>query len=226
MSQQGITEEDIAQYLAQTPGFFERHAELLANLQFDSPSSHRTISLQQRQMEMLRDRIKGLERRLIEMIRHGQENVSIADRLHEWTCAVMLVTDPIDLPTVMIDELMRHFLIPQAALRLWDVAPAYARCEFALGASDAVRGLADALGSPYCGPNDGGEVLDWLDEPQRVASMALLPLRAGPGAPAFGLLVLASPDPTRYSPDMATDFLARVGELASAAVSRLMPVPS
>ena len=33
MSIQGITEQDIANYLANTPGFFERHAELLGAVQ-------------------------------------------------------------------------------------------------------------------------------------------------------------------------------------------------
>ena len=42
-------------------------------------------------------------------------------------------------------------------------------------------------------------------------------------AGAFGLLVLASPDPTRYTADMGTDFLARIGEVASAALTRLLP---
>ncbi len=38
------------------------------------------------------------------------------------------------------------------------------------------------------------------------------------------MLVLASPDPTRYTADMGTEFLQRIGELASAALSRLLPV--
>jgi hypothetical protein len=223
MSTQGITEDDIARYLGSTPGFFERHAELLAGMQLASPHSNRTISLQQRQMEMLRERIKGLERRIMEMIRHGQENASSTDRLHEWIRAVMLVPDPLDLPAVVVDELMQQFLIPQASLRLWDVAPAYVGCDFALGISDGVRGLADSLGAPYCGANAEFEVLDWLDDPSDIQSVALIALRSSASGPAFGLLVLASPDPTRYSADMATDFLARVGELASAALTRLLP---
>jgi hypothetical protein len=77
---QGITEADIANYLANTPGFFERHAELLASVQLTSPHGQRAVSLQERQMEMLRERIKGLERKIVEMLRHGQENVAIADR--------------------------------------------------------------------------------------------------------------------------------------------------
>jgi uncharacterized protein YigA (DUF484 family) len=43
-----------------------------------------------------------------------------------------------------------------------------------------------------------------------------VPLRAGGGA--FGLLVLGSPDPERFSASMATDFLVHIGETASAAL--------
>ena len=53
-------------------------------------------------------------------------------------------------------------------------------------------------------------------------SLALIPLRRATDTPAFGLLVLGSPDPTRYSADMGTDFLARVGEIASAGLARLL----
>ena len=55
-------------------------------------------------------------------------------------------------------------------------------------------------------------------------SLALVPLRSAAGQEAFGMLVLASPDPTRYTADMGTEFLQRIGELASAALSRLLPV--
>ena len=57
---QGITENDIAEFLANTPGFFERHAEMLATIQLTSPHGQRAVSLQERQMEMLRDKIRGL----------------------------------------------------------------------------------------------------------------------------------------------------------------------
>nr|MCU0966025.1 DUF484 family protein [Burkholderiaceae bacterium] len=64
MSIQGITENDISDYLLNTPGFFERHAELLATVQLTSPHGQRAVSLQERQMEMLRERIKGLEHKI------------------------------------------------------------------------------------------------------------------------------------------------------------------
>jgi len=37
------------------------------------------------------------------------------------------------------------------------------------------------------------------------------------------LLVLGSPDPTRYAASMGTDFLVRIGDITSAALSRLLP---
>ena len=220
---QGITENDIAEYLANTPGFFERHAEMLATIQLTSPHGQRAVSLQERQMEMLRERIKGLERKIVEMIRNGQDNVAIAERLHRWTRALMITPDAAELPEVLLRELKQQFLIPQAGIRVWGVAEPFAALPFALGASDDAKSLATSLGIPYCGVNAGFEAVRWLDEPASVASMAMVPLRLAASDDAFGLLVVGSPDPTRYSADMGTDFLQRIGEIASAGLTRLLP---
>ena len=221
---QGITEQDIANYLAHNPGFFERNAELLASIQLTSPHGQRAVSLQERQMEMLREKIKGLEGKIIEMIRHGQENVAIADRLHRWTRALMLTASAADLPAVLTRELMHQFMIPQSGIRVWGAADAFGSLAFAAPVSKDVQSLAASLTLPYCGVNSGFEAAQWLDDPASAMSIAMIPLRHGAGVEAFGMLVLASPDPTRYTADMGTEFLQRIGELASAALSRLLPV--
>lgn len=224
MSIQGITEQDIANFLAHNPGFFERNAELLASIQLTSPHGQRAVSLQERQMEMLREKIKGLEGKIIEMIRHGQENVAIADRLHRWTRALMLTASAADLPAVLTRELMHQFMIPQSGIRVWGAADAFSSLSFAAPVSKDVQSLAASLTLPYCGVNSGFEAAQWLDDPASAMSIAMIPLRHGAGVEAFGMLVLASPDPTRYTADMGTEFLQRIGELASAALSRLLPV--
>ena len=220
---QGITEADIADYLANTPAFFERHAELLATIQPTSPHGQRAVSLQERQMEMLRERIKGLEKKIVEMIRNGQDNMAIAERLHRWTRALMLTSDAAALPEVLVRELKAQFLVPQAAARVWGVDAAYAGAPFAAGVSEDLKAFAGGLTQPYCGANTGFEAARWLDDATTVASLAMVPLRRSSANGAFGLLVLGSPDPTRYAADMATDFLARIGEVASAALTRLLP---
>jgi uncharacterized protein len=224
MSIQGITEDDIANYLANTPGFFERHAELLGSVQLTSPHGQRAVSLQERQMEMLRDKIKGLESKIIEMIRHGQENVAIADKLHRWTRALMLTSNAGDLPDVLVRELMHQFIIPQAGIRVWGAADAFAGLPFAAGVSADVKSLASSLTMPYCGINSGFEAAQWLEDAASAMSLAMIPLRHGATIEAFGMLVLASPDPTRYTADMGTEFLLRIGEVSSACLSRLLPV--
>ena len=225
---QGITETDIANYLANTPGFFERHAELLGSVQLTSPHGQRAVSLQERQMEMLRDKIRGLEAKIIEMIRHGQDNVGIADRLHRWTRALMLTPQPGELPAALVHELMHQFMIPQAGIRVWGAAAAFAALDFAQPVGDDVKVFASSLSLPYCGVNSGFEASQWLADPAGAKSMALIPLRAdtaeASATAAFGMLVLASPDPTRYTAEMGTEFLVRIGEIAGAALSRLLPV--
>ena len=216
---QGITETDIANFLLHTPGFFERNAELLSAVQLTSPHGQRAVSLQERQMEMLRERIKGLELRMVEMIRHGQENLAIADRLHRTTRRLLLTADPAMLPGRIVDTLKHEFLIPQAALRLWDIGPVYDDLPFAQAVSDDAKSFSASLTLPYCGINAGFEATRWLEEPATVMSLALLPLRQGDTC--FGLLVLGSPDPSRYSAEMGTDFLTRMADVASAALSRL-----
>jgi len=121
--QHPITEDDIANFLANTPDFFERHAELLATVQLSSGHGARAVSLQERQAGMLRDKIRGLESRLVDMLRHGQENVNIADKMQNWMRSLLMTPAPEQLPATIARELQTQFAVPQVAIKVWDVAP-------------------------------------------------------------------------------------------------------
>jgi len=215
-----ITEDDIADYLVNTPDFFERHASLLATVQLTHPQSHRAVGLQERQAQMLRDKIKGLEHRIMDMIRHGNENMILTDKLHRWSCD-LLVAPPEHLVESAVDNIRDLFQVPQVTLRLWGVDEAHSQAAYAQGVTEAVQELAASLDTPYVGPNTGYEAVQWLAEPAQAASLALLALRAAPGQTPFGLLVLASPDAQRFNSQMGTDLLERLAELAGAALSVL-----
>lgn len=219
-----ITEDDIANYLANTPDFFERHASLLAAVQLTSPHGHRAVSLQERQAALLREKIRGLELKAADMIRHGQENSAIVDKLQRWTRELLRTREARDLPTVAARELAAQFLVPQVAVKVWGVSPEHTVEPFAQGASAQVVAFASSLARPFCGTNPGLEAAQWLDDPGSAVSLALIPLRVGAAPQAFGLLVLASGDAQRFAADMGTEFLERIGELASAALSRLRPL--
>ena len=226
-----ITEANIAEFLLQTPEFFERHAEVLVGVQLTSPHGHRAVSLQERQAEMLREKIKGLEQRIMEMVRNSHDNAAIAAKVHQWGCALQRVTPPGDLPEAVVRAVCAEFDVPQAAIRVWDVAGPYLHAPYAQGVGSDVRAFASSLTMPFCGPNLGFEPAAWLPgggvahaDGSGAQSLALLPLREGAihsATPAFGLLVLASNDPLRFDATMGTDFLSRMAELASAALARL-----
>ena len=160
----------------------------------------------------------------MEMVRNGNENMVIADRLHRWTRNIMLVRSQHALPATIASEIQAQFLVPQVGIKVWDVAPHFTGEEFATGVSEDAKSFASSLTQPYCGVNSGFEAVNWLDDTAMAMSVALLPLREGVlqnASKAFGMLVLASPDPQRFAAGMGTDFLERIAELASAALSRL-----
>ena len=223
-----LTERDIAEYLMQNQGFFQRNPELLTDLHLGSAHGQRVVSLHERQAEMLREKIKVLEQRLIDMIRHGSENSVTTNRLLHWVTNLSLEHNAAALPARICTTICEQFMVPQAAIRVWGVDAAYAACDFAQGVNSDTKSFASSLTTPYCGMHVGVEAVRWLDEPLLAASLALIPLRDAtkPQSPAFGLLVLASPDATRYQDDMATDYLEHIGKMASAALSRLTIAPA
>ena len=231
-----ITEDDIANFLVNTPDFFQRHAQLLSNVRFVSPHGQRAVSLQERQADMLREKIRALEQRMMDMIRNGSDNAVLSDRLHRWSQSLLMTQHPADIPGIIVDEIQHHFMVPQVAIRVWQVGDAFQIEQFAQGISEDIKNFTQGLRVPYCGANADFEAVQWLPHPHEAQSVALLPLRStvspwevkedkpsndGELDTTLGLLVLASPDPQRFHSSMGTDLLSRIAELASAAISRL-----
>ena len=216
-----LSEQDLAAYLAEHPDFFERHAELLATVQLASPHGNRAVSLQERQIEMLRDKMRALEHRLAEMMRNAADNEALSARLLGWARALLEQTDAAALPRSAVEQLRQRFDMPLAALRLWGLSPEFSALAEAAPVGEDIPVLASSLSQPFCGANAGFEAARWLDAPPQ--SLALVALRADPQSAAFGLLVLGSQQSDRFTADMGTEFLARLGEVASSALLRLLP---
>ncbi len=212
----------IADYLSDNPHFFEEHSELLSRVKLTSPVAGRTVSLQERQMEVLRDKIKSLELRLADLLRIAQENDAITQKFLLWTRSLLMARNDVDMPHTLISGLQTVFSVPHATLRIWGVAEEYSHTWFATEVTDDARIFCNGLTAPYCGPNQDFEAASWIDDAESVQSIAMLPLRVGAAPEAFGLLVLGSSDPHRFTPDMATDFLSKIGETASAAMTCLL----
>lgn len=212
----------VADYLSANPHFFEEHSELLAKVKLTSPLAGRTVSLQERQMEVLREKNKTMELRLVELMRIGQDNDAIMQKFQQWTRSLLMARNDVDLPHTLIDGLRTIFNVPYATLRIWGVADEYSHTWFSEAVSEDAKIFCNGLTAPYCGANQDFEAASWLDDAEPIQSIAMLPLRLGAAQEAFGLLVLGSPDPQRFSAGMGTDFLSRISETASAALTCLL----
>jgi uncharacterized protein YigA (DUF484 family) len=212
----------VARFLTDNPHFFEEHAELMSKLKLISPIGGRTVSLQERQMEVLREKIKILDLRFADLMRIAQENDAITEKFQAWTRSLLLARNDVDLPHVLIEGLRTIFSVPQATLRIWGVAGEFSHTWFAAEVSGDARIFANGLNVPFCGANNDFEAASWLEDGASMQSVAILSLRTDPSAEAFGLLVLGSPDPERFSADMATDFLEKIGDTTGAALTCLL----
>ncbi len=214
-----LDSSSVAAYLADNPNFFEEHVGLLGQVRLSSPLTGKTVSLQERQMEVMRDKYKALELRMSELIHLAQDNAAIANKFHAWTQCLLSARRDSDLPTAVTDGLRDTFAVPQVTLRLWDLAPEYDGQWFVDGVSEDARIFGASLLAPYCGANHDFEAVRWLGDASTVVSTVILPLRSN--GSAFGLLIMGSPDPERFTSQMATDFLVHIGETASAALTAL-----
>ncbi len=209
---QDIDDRAVARYLRDNPAFFQNHLELLTEMLLPDPHKGSAVSLVERQSLVLRERVKSLELRLAELLRIGRDNDALSRSLDEWTRSLLTQADRRELADLAAGEIRRIFDVPLALVRRWSDPP---------GAGDAVLARwVRAMNGPSCGAQIDPSAIAGMDPGWAGArSVALIPLRAAEGKDAFGLLALGSPDPERFDAALGTAVLARIGELAGAALA-------
>lgn len=206
--------QTVALYLEEHPNFFDDHPELIADLKLTTALGGRTVSLHERQVEVLRDKVRQLELKLVNQTRFAKDNDAIMEKFHRWVLKLLSVSGE-QQPEILLEAIRACFDVPAASLRLWTSENVSGPWQEAADLQEA-KALTHQQSAPYCGPPAGKPGVSWLDDAPTMQSVALVPLRLPGGTESFGLLVLGSPDPLRFSAELATDFLARIGETASA----------
>ena len=112
--------EEVAQFLNQHPEFFEDYAEMLAEVVIPHPHGGRAIPISERQILSLREKARRLESKLGELIRFGEQNDAITDKLHRMTLALIAARDAEAVLHVLAFNLREDFAVPHVAVRLWE----------------------------------------------------------------------------------------------------------
>jgi len=208
--------DDLARFLRANPQFFDQNPELLESIHVPHPYGGRAIPLAERQTVALREKVKVLESRLGELIRFGEENDQISEKVHRLSVALGGARDFPTLTRSLYFHLREDFAVPHVTLRVWGKAVP-ADFEEAQPVSEAQRQHAATMGAPQCGPAQGNAFSQWFGEAsEHIRSIALVPLG---DIAVFGVLAMASEDAKRFYPDMGTLYLRRIGELCAAGVT-------
>ena len=112
--------EDVARYLREHPDFLNEHHELFTELTVPHPQhGGQAISLAERQLHALRDKIRALEVKLAELIRFGEENDDISAKVHRLAVALLLAGSQASVRAALVDGLRDDFAVPHVSLKLW-----------------------------------------------------------------------------------------------------------
>ncbi len=216
-------EESTARYLQHNPDFFERHQPLLARLRLPHVRSGSTISLVERQVEVLREKHTGLEQKLAEFVRVARANDAIADKLHRFTRRLLRAGSRAAVLEQIEASLREDFDAFHSVLLLIGTEPTDAGQHFlrVIGAEDAALKSFENLfasGKPRCGQvRDSQRDLLFGADANGIGSVALVPLG---DKGSLGLLALGSTERDRFHPGMSTEFLARMGDLIADALTQ------
>ena len=111
--------EQIAEFLTRHPNFFNDFPTLLADLHIPHPHGTHAVSMGERQLIAMRDKVRMLENKLAELIQFGEENDGISEKLHALTLALVTASQPLDVATALTIHLRDGFAVPHHALRVW-----------------------------------------------------------------------------------------------------------
>ncbi|MDQ8023887.1 MAG: DUF484 family protein [Moraxellaceae bacterium] len=208
--------QDVVDFLNTHPEFFDEHPDLLAQISVPHPTAGGTISLTERQLHALRDKLTAVQTKLGELVGFGEENDVIAEKVHRLTLALLQSESFETVTGSLYSHLLEDFAVPHVALRIWNSILKRPSEEF-IEVTEDFRFFAADLHHPYCGLANQPEVLAWFGEAAKhIQSLALVPLRRD--AQVFGMLALGSEDPQRFFPEMGTLYVERIGELVGASL--------
>lgn len=208
-------DDELIAKLKANPDIFQRHPELLELITLSD--NRGTASLLERQIGTLKARLANFKSQHVELIEVARENEQISDSFSNILCQLIGFTNlsefagefPLALrKTFDIDEV--SFKIERATTQRPDDDQAY---------QDALRRLANK--HAVCDERWPTNILN-LFFSNAVKSAALIPMLAH-DQEVIGILAMGSCDPARYTHDLGTDHLDRLGLMAGICLARLQP---
>jgi len=214
-------DEQLITLLKATPDILLRHPELLTDLDLEHPSGD-AISLIERQVSLLRQKLKASDKRLRDLMGIARDNERLAESRQRIAVNLLGAHDLGDVISIVLDELGNELKAEFSEIKLFTSNEKLLEQQpdlFIAENSPQLNHFSTMLKhkNPMCGRcSDEQKSFLFGENAAQVGSAAVIPLVAGAN---LGLLGLGAQEKERFQPSMGTDFLIHIGELISAALA-------
>lgn len=201
----------VEQFLRQHPDFFQRHPELLLALDLPHGGAG-SVSLIERQVNLLRERNIEMRGRLAELNRNAQANETLFSASRLMVLALLGCRNLEQLTELTEQQLKAHYPVDHVCLLWFDSAAAIdgqlPNCSE--NRQQALTGLLRPERA-YCGIFRAEEMQALFPGVQSEGSAALAPL--GSSGELLGILAVGSEDTDRYNSEVGTVFLEHLADV-------------
>lgn len=225
-SPEEVTDQQVAQYLRTHAEFFETHGDLLLRLRLPHKPGGSAVSLIERQVDLMRQRNRKLDRKLRELLAVARSNERLVLKIHSLSLRLLGANGMTEMLELLESTLRQDFGADRAVLVLLDDAGKSADLQdlnflrrVGRDGPEMQPFATFVQGSrPRCGQvrDSQREVLFGTDS-DAIGSAALIPLGE---KCRYGILAIGNQDSAHFHPAMSTDFLLRIGEQVAAALAR------
>jgi len=211
---------DLADFLQNNPNIFQQHPELLELVTLID--SRGTASLLERQVAMLKERLRQFQSQQSELVEVARENEQISNSFSDVICQLISFKNLSEFAAEFPKILRNTFKIDCVAVK---TIKSSERSELDQQAyADTLRRLIN--NRAVCDnrwPNNIMNLFFDSSADTKIASAALIPMRSSESSNVLGVLALGSVDAERYTNDLGTAHLDRLGLMSGICLARLQP---
>lgn len=215
------SDDDVARYLRNHPGFFLKHEDLLADITL-SHDSGKAVSLLERQVSILRDRNMEMRTRLSGLLENAQHNDILFEKTKALILALMEARRADELADIFCRTLTNNFDVEAASLIVFG-NPGVSNTRLRVTSADeASKHVGSILknNKAICGIlREAENHFLFAEQAAKVGSAAVVPLHNNR---PLGIIAIGSNDPQHFQSSMGTLFLGYIAEVINRCLPRLL----
>jgi len=215
----GFNESNLVEFLKSNPDIFQRHPELLELVTLSD--NRGTASLLEKQLERLKDRLSKFQSQQFELIEVARENEQISDSFGNIICQLIAFENLSEFASEFPAALRKTFTIDEVAFKTPQAVQHKTSDQESY--SDALRRLTNH--QAVCDNRWPQQIMDLFFSSQ-INSAALIPMRTDENSEPIGVLALGAKDSERYTHELGTAHLNKLGIMAGLCLARLQPPAS